>query len=214
MHKTLLWGARGHTKVINEAIDKSKYEPVVLGDNSYIVDPCLPWLPFVLKIEGLLSWMQKNESNNPTHFVVGIGGGNGKARLEVMNDLMGVGLKPITIVHPKAYLSDSAQLSDGVQILAMAAVSTDVKLGKGVIINTSASVDHDCELSDGVHIAPGAHLAGEIFVGKNVFVGTGAVILPRTYIGDDSIIGAGAVVLNDVDNGSVVVGNPAKVKIF
>jgi acetyltransferase-like isoleucine patch superfamily enzyme len=48
-------------------------------------------------------------------------------------------------------------------------------------------------------------------VGRFVYVGFGAIVLPGVSIGDHSLIGAGAVVSKDVQPGSVVVGNPARV---
>ena len=41
-------------------------------------------------------------------------------------------------------------------------------------------------------------------------IGTGASIIGGVVIGDDVIIGAGAVVVNNVPDGSIVVGVPAK----
>ncbi len=51
----------------------------------------------------------------------------------------------------------------------------------------------------------------ETVIGNNVFIGVNAVVLPGVHIGDYSIIGAGAVVTKDIPNGSVAVGNPARV---
>jgi maltose O-acetyltransferase len=48
-------------------------------------------------------------------------------------------------------------------------------------------------------------------IGDRVYIGARALILPGVTVGDDAIVGAGAVVSRDVDAGTVVVGNPAKV---
>lgn len=48
-------------------------------------------------------------------------------------------------------------------------------------------------------------------VGNRVRIGSGAVILP-VNIGDDVIIGAGAVVTKDVLPGTIIAGNPARVR--
>jgi acetyltransferase-like isoleucine patch superfamily enzyme len=90
-------------------------------------------------------------------------------------------------------------------------VCVEVELGRSCIINTGATVDHESRLGDGVHVCPGAHLAGCVVVESFVMIGTGAVVLPRIRIGARSIVGAGAVVTRDVEPGSVVVGNPARV---
>jgi acetyltransferase-like isoleucine patch superfamily enzyme len=48
-------------------------------------------------------------------------------------------------------------------------------------------------------------------IGKRAYIGMNSIILPGVSIGEDAIIGAGSVVTRDVDAGTVVAGNPAKV---
>jgi maltose O-acetyltransferase len=50
-----------------------------------------------------------------------------------------------------------------------------------------------------------------VAIGRRVFIGARAVILPGVTIGDDAIVGAGSVVRRDVEPGTVVAGNPARV---
>ena len=50
-----------------------------------------------------------------------------------------------------------------------------------------------------------------IMIGKNVFIGANSFILPGTIIESNCIIGAGSVVRGKIPQGSVVIGNPAKV---
>lgn len=54
-------------------------------------------------------------------------------------------------------------------------------------------------------------LYGAIKVGSNTFFGLNCTILPGTTIGADCVIGAGSVVRGSVPEGSVVMGNPARV---
>ena len=48
-------------------------------------------------------------------------------------------------------------------------------------------------------------------VKQRAAIGTGAIVLPGVTIGEAAIIGAGAVVTADVEDGVVVLGNPARV---
>jgi maltose O-acetyltransferase len=50
-----------------------------------------------------------------------------------------------------------------------------------------------------------------VSIGDRTYVGAGAIILPGVTIGADCVIGAGAIVTRDVPEGSVAVGNPARV---
>lgn len=54
------------------------------------------------------------------------------------------------------------------------------------------------------------HRVEETVIGNNVFLGAGAIILPGLKIGDNVIIGAGSVVTKNVEENSVVAGNPAR----
>jgi acetyltransferase EpsM len=51
-------------------------------------------------------------------------------------------------------------------------------------------------------------LAGNVKVGERTFIGSNSVIKQGIHIGKDVIIGAGAVVLNNIPDGTKVVGNP------
>jgi maltose O-acetyltransferase len=57
----------------------------------------------------------------------------------------------------------------------------------------------------------GYTLVRPVSIGDRTYVGAGAIILPGVAIGRDCIIGAGAIVTHDVPDGSVAVGNPARV---
>ena len=50
-----------------------------------------------------------------------------------------------------------------------------------------------------------------IFIGKNTFIGARAIILMGSRIGNNCIIGAGCVVKGNIPDGSVVIGNPARI---
>lgn len=51
---------------------------------------------------------------------------------------------------------------------------------------------------------------GRIKVGAHTFVGARSIIMPGVTIGERCVIGAGSVVTNDIPDGSVAVGVPAK----
>ena len=50
-----------------------------------------------------------------------------------------------------------------------------------------------------------------IFIGKNVLIGANSIILKGVSIGDNSIIGANSLVVQDIPEGVIAGGNPAKV---
>ena len=57
----------------------------------------------------------------------------------------------------------------------------------------------------------GVEWARPIRIGDNVWIGGSATILPGVSIGDNAVVGEGSVVTRDVEPGTVVAGNPARV---
>lgn len=102
-----------------------------------------------------------------------------------------------------AVLGDRVRASPGSHITAQTSVGDGVFLGAGVrTIN-----DNGLDWQPGGGAAP---LTPPRFA-DGARVGSGAVILGGVDIGRRAIVGAGAVVLHDVEDDTVVAGNPARV---
>jgi len=80
----------------------------------------------------------------------------------------------------------------------------------GVCVHYNAKIGKGCKIMQNVTIG-GRNGRGAPSVGDYCFIGTGACIIGDIKIGNDVMIGANAVVLNDVEDGQVVAGIPAKV---
>lgn len=167
-------------------------------------------VPLYLGREGFDTWLGNVRDPTAVAFLVAIGGEHGLARVRIQGFLDSAGLRPVTAIHPTAFVAATAKLAPGCQVLAHAVVAVDCQLGVACIVNTAASVDHEGRLGDGVHLAPGARLAGCVIVDDFAMIGTGAAVLPRVRVGKGAVVGAGAVVLHDVEPWSVVAGNPAR----
>jgi sugar O-acyltransferase (sialic acid O-acetyltransferase NeuD family) len=209
--KIVFWGATGQAKVLRELIGHLDYELVALFDNNLEVMSPFRDVPLYHGVEGFEKW-RRERSEGDAAFLVAIGGSKGRDRVQIHHFLEENQLKPIVAVHPTAFVAASARLAGGCQILAHATVCAEVSVGEACIINTASSIDHEVVLGRGVHVAPGATLAGCVSVGEYSLIGVGAVVLPRIKIGADVIVGAGSVVTEDVPDGMVTFGNPAKVR--
>lgn len=122
----------------------------------------------------------------------------------------GHGLEVVDAVHPMATIAASARTGSGVTAMAGAVVAAAAVLGENVIVNTGAIVEHDCVVGDHVHVATGARLGGGVYVGEGTHVGLGASVSHGVRIGAGSVVGAGAVVVDDVEDGVIVAGVPAR----
>lgn len=145
-----------------------------------------------------------------SHFIVAIGGENGKARCDIHTSLVELGLAPTDLRSNAGFMDDSAHAGSGFVLMPGAVVNKFCKIGEQCIVNTNASIDHECTLGDGVHIMGAAALAGRVTVGDYASIGTNATVLPDLTIGKGAIVGAGAVVTKNVEDYSIVVGSPAR----
>lgn len=117
-----------------------------------------------------------------------------------------------TLIHPKAFVSPSAEIGPGSAILGRAWVGPESRLGMHVLINTGAIVEHHCKVGDFSSLGPGAIMGGRAALGCRSALGLGSSFLESRSIGDDSVVGAGAVVTRDIPDSVVAHGSPARVR--
>ena len=206
----ILWGAKGHAKVLREFLEPEGFEIVAVFDNDPCAVPPFHGVPLYVGEPGLRTWLD-TLPHRRIGFLVAIGGARGRERIELHDRLVAAGLHAVVAVHPRAFVARDVILGPGAQVLAGACVGTEVRLGRCCIINTGAAVDHETSLGHGVHIGPGASVAGCVEIGDYAFVGIGAVILPRVRVGQNAIVGAGSVVTRDIPENVVAFGSPARV---
>ncbi|KAF1972819.1 maltose O-acetyltransferas-like protein [Bimuria novae-zelandiae CBS 107.79] len=109
----------------------------------------------------------------------------------------------------------------------------NVKLGKNVFVNFNATFLDTCLISIGSRtlVGPnvsffsathpldpvirngtrGPELGAEIHIGEDCWIAGNVIILPGIQIGRGSVVGAGSVVTKNVQDFTVVAGNPARV---
>lgn len=188
-----LFGASGHGKVIKEIVEADgNCVDAFVDDN--------------LSIDVFCGRRVLHDATGLSPIIVSIG--NNSVRKTIVDKLS---CNFATAIHPSAIISPSATIDEGTVVMAGAILNADTVIGRHCIVNTGASVDHDCQIADFAHIAPHATLAGGVTVGECSWIGAGAVVKQYVNIGRNCIVGAGAVVLNDVPDGTTVVGVPARI---
>ena len=114
-----------------------------------------------------------------------------------------------------ARVAGDVTLGKGVSVWYNAVLRGDegaIRVGENTNIQDCAVMHEETTVGSGCTIGHGAIVHG-CTVGNNVLIGMGATVLNGAKIGDDCIVGAGALVTGkmDVPDGSLVLGNPAKV---
>jgi sugar O-acyltransferase (sialic acid O-acetyltransferase NeuD family) len=202
----LVIGAGGHAAVLIEvllelnhtiiglvAIDKPENKPVFFG------------IPYYSSDEDVLAF-----EKDKVLLANGIGSLPGSnLRLKVHQKFNQLGYDFITVISPRAIVSQYSTYSEGVQVMPGAIVNANTFIGVGTILNTGAIVEHDCYIGPHNHIAPGVTLSGNVSTGAYVHIGTGACVIQSIEIGDNTVVGAGAMVnKNLASNKKLYVATP------
>lgn len=158
----LIIGAGGHGKVVAEVAEACGYENIAfLDDNS----------PEAIgKISDMIFYRERF-----SNAFVGIG--NNQFRNETINKVIEIGYHIPVLIHPTAYVSKSAAVSEGTIVEPLAIVNANTVVGTGCIVSVGSIVDHDTMLEACVHVNAGAVVKAGAHVEENRKLEAGEVVL-------------------------------------
>jgi sugar O-acyltransferase (sialic acid O-acetyltransferase NeuD family) len=197
-------GAGGFGRETLDAVRAAATAPQVAFVDEHPATATVDGCPVLLP-EQLVSARQRSDE-----FVVAIADAGARRRLAARFEDRG--LRPATVVDPRAVVSPGASIGPGCVVLGQAFVSTGTVLGAHVHVNYQASIGHDTVLEDLVTILPGANIAGGVTIGTGATVGSNAAVLQGRRLGPGVMVGAAALVTRDVAAGQLVIGIPAKAR--
>ena len=122
-------------------------------------------------------------------------------------------------IEPGAFIREQVEIGSNVVIMMGAIINIGAVIGDGTMIDMGAVLGGRATVGKNCHIGAGAVLAGVIepasatpvIVEDGVLIGANAVVIEGVHIGKNSVVAAGAVVVEDVPEGVVVAGCPAKI---
>jgi UDP-3-O-[3-hydroxymyristoyl] glucosamine N-acyltransferase len=102
--------------------------------------------------------------------------GDSRTRLQWIQKLEEACFRIAVLVHPRAYISPSAQIMKGTAIEPMAVVQSNTSIAVGCILSAGAVVNHDCFIGDGCHIDCNATIKAGIVLRSHTKIDCGSVI--------------------------------------
>jgi acetyltransferase-like isoleucine patch superfamily enzyme len=122
-------------------------------------------------------------------------------------------------------IREENEIGDDVSIGSHSIVEHHVKIGDKVRLHSNVFVPEFSILEDGCWLGPNVVVTNARYpqsrsvqenlrgahIKRGAKIGANATLLPGVVIGENALVGAGAVVTQDVPDGAVVVGNPARV---
>lgn len=132
-------------------------------------------------------------------------------REKISNQISQYGFSQPTIIHPSVRIPASSTIGAGTCIFPGVYISTNVTIKNNVLISPNAVIGHDNLVEDNAVISSTCVLAGMIHVKKNAYIGPSVTIKESLTIGEYSVAALGSVVFKDIEDGDLVIGNPARV---
>ena len=122
-------------------------------------------------------------------------------------------------IEPGALIRDKVTIGSKAIIMMGAVINIGAEIGDGTMIDMNVVLGGRAKIGKNCHIGAGTVIAGVIeppsadpvIIEDNVVVGANAVVLEGVRVGKGSVVAAGAVVTENVPEGVVVAGMPARI---
>jgi len=134
---------------------------------------------------------------------------NNKIRKERYFRSKEMGYQLINIISPKSIIHPETTLGDNCFIGHYTIISHGAKIGNNVLFGHGCMIGHDVIIGEHCFFSDGVSVAGSVNIGSCCFLGMHSTIRNKVSIGEECVIGAGAVILENTEDRSVYLGEPA-----
>lgn len=117
-------------------------------------------------------------------------------------------------------IREKADIGNFVSVGTLSDIQGNCKIGNYVRLHSNVHIGQLSKIDDYVWIFPYVVLTNDpnppsedlkgVHIKSFAIVATGTIVLPGKTIGQDALVGAGSIVTKDVDNYSLVLGNPIR----
>jgi sugar O-acyltransferase (sialic acid O-acetyltransferase NeuD family) len=166
----LILGAGGYGLAVAEAAQLSgQWQEIIFADDRW------PKTQQVgeYKIVSNIANVQQLTSNN-IQAIVAVG--NNHLREKWQKLLGDLGIIMTSIIHPQAIVSPTAQIGQGVTVMAGCVISTKTVINDGVILNIGTLLDHDVIIEAFAHLSVGVKVSSGKIIAPYSFLEVGSCI--------------------------------------
>lgn len=134
---------------------------------------------------------------------------NNKIRKERYFRSKEMGYQLINFTSPKSIVYPGTIEGDNCTIGHYSVISPGCKIGNNVVIANGCMIGHDVIIGDHCFLSNGVSVSGGVSIGPCSYLGTNSTIRNKVSIGKECVIGAGAIILENTEDRSVYLGEPA-----
>jgi sugar O-acyltransferase (sialic acid O-acetyltransferase NeuD family) len=143
-------------------------------------------------------------------FEVVIANGEPVHRKAIYDKVVAHGVKLGVVADSSAIVSHTAILHPGAILTPHCLAASLAEVGVNAAINAKAIVGHDVRVGAHTVISSMVNIGGACRIGERSYVGMGTQIKEGVTIGNEVIVGMGSVVYQDIPDGMIALGNPAR----
>lgn len=140
---------------------------------------------------GILGTFEEIQATHPPDsfgMAMAIGYSDLTARRRAWERIRDRGYATPALVHPRAYVADSATVGEGAIIMAGAIVDSRATIGDAAVIWPGSCVNHDATVEANVFLSPSVTVCGHAVIGSDTFIGAGSVVVDHGVVPRGSFI--------------------------
>ena len=116
-----------------------------------------------------------------------------------------------SLISPKAQISSTAVIAEGVYIAHGAIVNPNAEIGEFCIINSNSTIGHNVRIGKNTIISGNVFIGGGCSIGDSSLIGPGVTTLHSLKIGSKVILSLGSVIVRSVPDGKTSIPIPSKI---
>jgi sugar O-acyltransferase (sialic acid O-acetyltransferase NeuD family) len=170
--RLLLYGSRDFARTVSELVRHCSHEVAGMIDD-YNTGP---------GIVGTLTEAAKRFPPSEYGIALAIGYTDLPARWAAWQRLKGLGYAMPALIHPRAYVADSAHIGPGAMVMAGVIVDMRAEIGEAAVLWPGACISHDARIGANTFVSPNATVCGFARIGAHSFIGAGAAVVDRGLV--------------------------------